>query len=71
MCNRQNSYLLLVPDISILSTKDDQYPLSSSSCDDIGLVCVKNSMKAFGPVATGCVSLASGLTLSVHIARRQ
>ena len=31
---------------------------------------MKNPRKAFGPVATGCVSLASGLTLSVHIARR-
>jgi hypothetical protein len=40
------------------------------SCEDIGLIRVYNPTNAFGPVATGCVSLTTGLTLSVHIARR-
>lgn len=70
LCNRKNSQLFYIQDVSILSTDDDQYRLASSLCESIGLVRVNNPKKAFGPVATGCVSLTSGITLSVHVARR-
>ena len=55
----------------ILSQDNDQYRLSSKVCEDIGLVKVNNLKKAFGPVATRSVSIASGITLSIHVARRR
>ena len=70
MCNELNSKLAFVPNVSILSQDDDQYRLSSKTCEDIGLVRVNNPKKAFGPVATGSVSITSGITLSIHVARR-
>jgi len=69
-CNEINSSLAYIDNISIISQDDDQYRLTSKLCEEIGLVRINNPKKAFGPVATGCVSLTSGITLSIHIANR-
>ena len=69
-CNEINSSLAYIDKISIISQDDDQYRLTSKLCEEIGLVRINNPKKAFGPVATGCVSLTSGITLSLHIANR-
>ena len=61
MCNEVNSTLAFVSKVSILSQDDDQYRLSSKVCEDIGLVRVNNPKKAFGPVATGSVSITTGI----------
>ena len=63
--NEINSSLAYVDKISIISQDDDQYRLTSKLCEEIGLVRINNPKKAFGPVATGCVSLTSGITLSL------
>ena len=60
----------LVHNISILSTDDDHLRLTSSECEDIGLPRKNNTDKAFGPIATGIVSLTSGITLGTRIAGR-
>ena len=70
MCNEVNSKFAFVPNVSMLSQDDDQCRLSSLACEDIGLVRVNNPKKAFGPVATGSVSVTSGITLSIHVAHR-
>ena len=71
ICNKVNSKFAFVSNVSILSQDNDQYRLSSKVCEDIGLVKVNNLKKAFGPIATRSVSIASGITLSIHVARRR
>jgi len=67
-CNQINASLAYIDKISILSQDDDHYRLTSKSCEDIGLQRINNPKKAYGPVATGSVSLTSGITLSIHVA---
>ena len=69
-CNQINASLAYIDKISILSQDDDHYRLTSKTCEDIGLQRINNPKKAFGPVATGSVSLTSGITLSIHVANR-
>ena len=50
VCSTINSELCFVKDVTIISTDDDQYRLSSTKADDIGLVRVNIPNKSLGPV---------------------
>jgi hypothetical protein len=61
MCLVQNTYL---------SIDDDQYRLQSAESEEMGLVRVHNPRKAFGPVSTNIVSLASGIVMGMRLLGR-
>jgi hypothetical protein len=61
MCLSSNSYL---------SIDDDQYHLQSKKSEDLGLTRVNNPKKAFGPVSTNVVSLASGIIVGMRLLGR-
>ena len=69
--SQTNRDLLFVKDITVLSTDDDQYRLSSSRVDALGLVRVNNPRKAFGPVSTMCASVATGMALCTRLSGRE
>ena len=64
------SDLLLVPDVTILSTDDDQLRLTSTLVEELGFPRVNNPKKCFGPVATGVVSLVTGTVLAFRLSGR-
>jgi hypothetical protein len=55
---------------TIMSIDDDQYRLRSALVENMGFVRVNNPKKAFGPVSTNCVSIATSIVLGVNLLGR-
>jgi hypothetical protein len=55
---------------TIMSIDDDQYRLISALVENMGFVRVNNPKKAFGPVSTNYVSIATSIVLGVNLLGR-